>query len=45
MPLRTFRVDAFAERLFEGNPAAVCVLEDDLHPDGRGRAARQRRSR
>jgi PhzF family phenazine biosynthesis protein len=27
MPLRIVTVDAFADRPFEGNPAAVCVLE------------------
>jgi len=27
MKLRMFQVDAFAERVFEGNPAAVCPLE------------------
>lgn len=27
MKLRLFQVDAFAERVFEGNPAAVCPLE------------------
>jgi predicted PhzF superfamily epimerase YddE/YHI9 len=25
--LRIYQVDAFASRLFEGNPAAVCPLE------------------
>lgn len=30
--LRIFQVDAFAERPFEGNPAAVCLLESEL-PD------------
>lgn len=28
--LRLYQVDAFAERLFEGNPAAVVPLEDWL---------------
>ncbi len=28
-----FQIDAFAERLFEGNPAAVCVLEQGWLPD------------
>jgi PhzF family phenazine biosynthesis protein len=28
MKLRLYQVDAFAERLFSGNPAAVCPLED-----------------
>jgi PhzF family phenazine biosynthesis protein len=26
--IRIFQVDAFADRLFKGNPAAVCLLED-----------------
>lgn len=25
--MKLYVVDAFAEQLFEGNPAAVCVLE------------------
>ncbi|MDZ7773063.1 MAG: PhzF family phenazine biosynthesis protein [Balneolaceae bacterium] len=33
MKLNIWQVDAFASRLFEGNPAAVCVLEQWL-PDG-----------
>ncbi len=32
MKIRQFQVDAFAHRLFEGNPAAVCPLDDWL-PD------------
>jgi PhzF family phenazine biosynthesis protein len=28
MSVRLFQVDAFAERPFQGNPAAVCILED-----------------
>jgi PhzF family phenazine biosynthesis protein len=32
MKLRVYQVDAFAERVFEGNPAAVCPLESWL-PD------------
>lgn len=31
--LKIFQVDAFAERVFTGNPAAVCVLEDWLPED------------
>jgi len=31
--LPLFRVDAFATKLFEGNPAAVCVLEEWLPDD------------
>jgi hypothetical protein len=27
MKLRLYQVDAFAERVFEGNPAAVCPLQ------------------
>ena len=30
MKLRQYQVDAFARRLFEGNPAAVCPLEEWL---------------
>jgi PhzF family phenazine biosynthesis protein len=30
MNVRIYQVDAFAERLFSGNPAAVCPLEDWL---------------
>jgi PhzF family phenazine biosynthesis protein len=33
MRLSMFQVDAFADRLFSGNPAAVCPLEEWL-PDG-----------
>jgi len=29
-PLKIFQVDAFADRVFTGNPAAVCVLEEWL---------------
>ena len=32
MQLQIFQIDAFAERVFEGNPAAVCPLEEWL-PD------------
>ena len=31
--IQIFQVDAFAERLFEGNPAAVCPLEDWLEDE------------
>jgi len=34
MIIPIFQIDAFAERLFEGNPAAVCVLERGWIPDG-----------
>lgn len=27
MKIKQYIVDAFAERTFEGNPAAICVLE------------------
>ena len=27
MKIRMYQVDAFAARLFEGNPAAICPLE------------------
>jgi PhzF family phenazine biosynthesis protein len=33
MRLRIYQVDAFADRLFSGNPAAVCPLEDAWLPD------------
>jgi PhzF family phenazine biosynthesis protein len=33
MKLRLFQVDAFASRVFSGNPAAVCPLEDWLPDD------------
>ena len=32
MKLRLYQVDAFADRLFSGNPAAVCPLEGQLPP-------------
>ncbi|KAK9794683.1 hypothetical protein WJX73_009414 [Symbiochloris irregularis] len=31
-PLQLYQVDAFAERPFEGNPAAVCLLENEDLP-------------
>jgi predicted PhzF superfamily epimerase YddE/YHI9 len=34
MKLRLYQVDAFADRLFSGNPAAVCPLEEAWLPDG-----------
>ena len=34
MALSLFQIDAFADRLFEGNPAAVCPLDRWL-PDDR----------
>ena len=30
--MKCYVVDAFAEKLFEGNPAAVCIMENWL-PD------------
>lgn len=33
MIIPLFQIDAFAERLFEGNPAAVCVLEQGWLPE------------
>lgn len=30
MKIKQYIVDAFAERVFEGNPAAICVLEKEL---------------
>ena len=32
MKVKCYHVDAFAEKLFEGNPAAVCVMDEWL-PD------------
>jgi|GEM_PF-2916397 len=28
--MKLFQVDAFAENLFEGNPAGVCLLEKQI---------------
>lgn len=33
MKIKQFQVDAFATRVFEGNPAAVCPLQSWLHDD------------
>ena len=33
MKLKIFQVDAFAEKVFEGNPAAVCPLEEWVSDD------------
>ena len=33
MKIKQYQVDAFATRVFEGNPAAVCPLEDWLEDD------------
>ena len=33
MKLKQYQVDAFANKVFEGNPAAVCPLEDWLADD------------
>ncbi|XP_065699166.1 phenazine biosynthesis-like domain-containing protein isoform X3 [Patagioenas fasciata] len=33
MQIPTFTVDAFTDRPFSGNPAAVCLLESDLNED------------
>jgi PhzF family phenazine biosynthesis protein len=33
MKLRLYQVDAFADRLFSGNPAAVCPLDEAWLPD------------
>ena len=30
MKIKQYQVDAFASRVFEGNPAAVCPLEEWL---------------
>lgn len=32
MKIRQYVIDAFAEKVFEGNPAAICILEEWL-PD------------
>jgi PhzF family phenazine biosynthesis protein len=32
--MRLFQVDAFAERAFGGNPAAVCLVDGDVDSDG-----------
>lgn len=28
--IKIYQVDAFAGQAFKGNPAAVCILEDDI---------------
>jgi PhzF family phenazine biosynthesis protein len=33
MIISLFQIDAFAERLFEGNPASVCVLQQGWLPE------------
>ena len=33
MKLNIYQVDAFAEKVFEGNPAAVCPLEEWVSDD------------
>ncbi|WP_205599016.1 PhzF family phenazine biosynthesis protein [Halomonas faecis] len=33
MKIKQYQVDAFATRAFEGNPAAVCPLENWLKDD------------
>jgi PhzF family phenazine biosynthesis protein len=33
MKMKYYVVDAFAEKVFEGNPAGVCVLEQWLTDD------------
>ena len=30
MPLQLFHIDAFTDRPFAGNPAAVCLLEQEM---------------
>ena len=30
---KIYQVDAFAEESFKGNPAAVCILEEDISDD------------
>jgi len=32
MPLQLFHIDAFTDRPFTGNPAAVCLLEQEMDP-------------
>ncbi|RLA03598.1 MAG: isomerase, partial [Gammaproteobacteria bacterium] len=31
--IKFYQIDAFAERLFSGNPAAVCVLDEPMAND------------
>jgi len=31
--LKIFQVDAFTEEKFKGNPAAVCILEDEIEDE------------
>lgn len=38
-PIPLYQVDAFTDTPFAGNPAAVCILEDDLPDDLRQRIA------
>ena len=33
MKIKMFQVDAFTEKLFSGNPAAVCILNNRLEED------------
>ena len=33
MPIPLIQVDAFTNRLFSGNPAAICLLEQESHSD------------
>lgn len=33
MKIKMFQVDAFTEKLFGGNPAAVCILNETLSDD------------
>ncbi|WPX07716.1 PhzF family phenazine biosynthesis protein [Anaerocellum danielii] len=28
--MKLYQVDAFTDKLFQGNPAGVCILEDSL---------------
>ena len=34
MKLKMYQVDAFADKLFSGNPAAVVILESPLKDEG-----------
>lgn len=33
MEIKTFIIDAFTDRPFQGNPAGICLLEEALEPD------------
>jgi PhzF family phenazine biosynthesis protein len=33
MPIRLYQVDSFTSEIFKGNPAGVCVLDEDITDD------------